>query len=151
MRRRSRFRRIAKWTGVVVCAPIGIAWIASQFVRVEWSSRSYWGIYLEGGEVQAGNTTALSFTYDVDFGWYVSTHEHRLFTRWPSFGLPWMEQTAAWYVTLPLWIPFLIIAIPTTVLFNQDHRRLLLGHCKCGYDLTGNLSGRCPECGKGVA
>lgn len=21
------------------------------------------------------------------------------------------------------------------------------GHCSCGYDLTGNVSGRCPECG----
>lgn len=22
-----------------------------------------------------------------------------------------------------------------------------LGHCACGYNLTGNVSGRCPECG----
>ncbi len=22
--------------------------------------------------------------------------------------------------------------------------------CRCGYDLTGNVSGRCPECGRGV-
>lgn len=28
------------------------------------------------------------------------------------------------------------------------HRR---GHCrKCGYNLTGNVSGRCPECGKDI-
>jgi len=27
-----------------------------------------------------------------------------------------------------------------------------LGHCqKCGYDLTGNVSGRCPECGTTTA
>ncbi len=26
------------------------------------------------------------------------------------------------------------------------------GHCRnCGYDLTGNVSGRCPECGSEVA
>jgi hypothetical protein len=30
-------------------------------------------------------------------------------------------------------------------------RRILPGHCQhCGYDLTGNVSGRCPECGQAV-
>jgi hypothetical protein len=23
--------------------------------------------------------------------------------------------------------------------------------CECGYDLTGNISGRCPECGTPIA
>ena len=37
-----------------------------------------------------------------------------------------------------------------------DRRRcrrtlLRLGHCEhCGYDLTGNVSGMCPECGQSV-
>jgi hypothetical protein len=26
--------------------------------------------------------------------------------------------------------------------------RVRPGHCRCGYDLTGNVSGRCPECGR---
>lgn len=30
--------------------------------------------------------------------------------------------------------------------------RVKSGHCySCGYDLTGNVSGRCPECGSAVA
>ena len=51
---------------------------------------------------------------------------------------------------LPCWIPFLLVALPTGILFWRDHRRRITpGHCKkCGYDLTGNVSGRCPECGK---
>lgn len=48
------------------------------------------------------------------------------------------------------WIPFLLVALPTVILFWRD-RRFQSGHCqKCGYDLTGNESRRCPECGAAV-
>jgi hypothetical protein len=51
-------------------------------------------------------------------------------------------------VFLPLWIPFAIVVAPTAVLWYVDRRRIPAGHCqKCGYDLTGNVSGVCPECG----
>jgi hypothetical protein len=33
----------------------------------------------------------------------------------------------------------------------RRHRRRLRGLCaQCGYNLTGNVSGTCPECGQGV-
>jgi len=49
---------------------------------------------------------------------------------------------------LPLWIPFVIFAIPTASLWWIDRRRIPPGHCqRCGYNLTGNVSGLCPECG----
>jgi hypothetical protein len=51
-------------------------------------------------------------------------------------------------VIVPLWIPLLLIALPTARVWWLDRRRPALGHCtRCGYDLTGNVSGRCPECG----
>ena len=50
---------------------------------------------------------------------------------------------------LPLWIPFLLIALPTAWLWHRDRRRIRPGCClRCGYDLTGNTSGVCPECGE---
>ncbi len=39
------------------------------------------------------------------------------------------------------------IAFPTFVFWRRGRRRKP-GHCGCGYDLTGNVSGRCPECGE---
>lgn len=49
---------------------------------------------------------------------------------------------------IPLWLSFLIVMIPTAFLWLSDRRRYPAGHCtKCGYNLTGNVSGRCPECG----
>jgi hypothetical protein len=51
-------------------------------------------------------------------------------------------------VHLPLWLPLLVLAIPTAYIWHRDRRRYPPGHCqKCGYDLTGNESGKCPECG----
>lgn len=49
---------------------------------------------------------------------------------------------------IPLWIPLLLTAIPTTVLWfrGRDHPP---GRCRAyGYDLTGATPGPCPECGK---
>ena len=53
------------------------------------------------------------------------------------------------HVTIPLWMPFLGIAI-TTALIRRTHlwRADRRGICRdCGYNLTGNVSGVCPECG----
>lgn len=54
-------------------------------------------------------------------------------------------------LNLPLGALFVVSVVPTIVLARPD-RRLWLGHCKrCAYDLTGNVSGVCPECGTPVA
>ncbi len=51
-------------------------------------------------------------------------------------------------VYLPLWIAPLATGI-FTILAARRHRKWQIGKCGfCGYDLTGNMSGVCPECGK---
>ena len=51
---------------------------------------------------------------------------------------------------VPFWIPLLAAAIPTYILWRRD-RRKPEGCCQqCGYDLTGNESGVCSECGTEV-
>jgi hypothetical protein len=43
---------------------------------------------------------------------------------------------------------FVIILLILLILWRRTKPRPA-GHCQnCGYDLTGNVSGRCPECGK---
>jgi hypothetical protein len=50
---------------------------------------------------------------------------------------------------LPLWSPFFLAAIATGLIFWCDRRRLPSHCCQgCGYNLTGNTSGVCPECGQ---
>jgi hypothetical protein len=54
-------------------------------------------------------------------------------------------------VVMPLWMLLVVVAVPTAVLWWRDRRRIPAGHCRqCGYNLTGNVSGRCPECGTAV-
>jgi hypothetical protein len=40
------------------------------------------------------------------------------------------------------------VGLPAAYVMWLDRQRFPAGHCrKCGYNLTGNVSGRCPECG----
>ena len=73
---------------------------------------------------------------------------------WPVSGFAYSRQPPAanqpGYVrlTLPLWVPAgLTAAMPCWWLIRRPWRRLP-GLCtRCGYNLTGNVSGVCPECG----
>ncbi len=121
IRSRSRARRIAKWAGLVVCLVI----VASSFTLFETK--------IGGMKVYLGKSGLL---FSFPSGSVI------VFT--PS-ELHWFQvRKSLFYV--PIWFPFLLAAIPTVILWRRD-RKLPPNHCPCGYNLTGNVSGRCPECG----
>ena len=58
-------------------------------------------------------------------------------------------------LSLPLWAPLVLLPLYPSWTVVRDarrrHRRRKKGLClQCGYDLTGNVSGVCPECGERV-
>jgi hypothetical protein len=63
-----------------------------------------------------------------------------------SFALPYqLGLNTGW--SFPLWpVPATLAAV--VVLVPRSRRKP--GHCRCGYNLTGNTSGTCPECGEPV-
>ena len=63
---------------------------------------------------------------------------------WQREGLPPGQIIG---ITYPLIYRFLAVAIPTLLVWWFWPKPLKPGHCRCGYDLTGNTSGVCPECG----
>jgi hypothetical protein len=64
---------------------------------------------------------------------------------WPRITSSPDGRTVAY---LPIWILLTPLAVATGLLWWIDRRRIPSGHCRrCGYNLTGNISGRCPECG----
>jgi hypothetical protein len=53
--------------------------------------------------------------------------------------------------TLPCWLVLVGCAIPVYVLWRWEARSSPAGKCRrCHYDLTGNVSGLCPECGTAI-
>jgi hypothetical protein len=78
------------------------------------------------------------------------------FQSWPRTALFW-RQDAIWprcdlgalqsAIFIPLWILAALLAGPAVWALHRD-RPAKPGCCRrCGYDLTGNISGVCPECG----
>ncbi len=161
MSRRHRIRRIAKWAGLVACVLIVVAWGVSlrwslNYRNVErtdhgfewndhglyWFDRSFgfgWDAMIADGRVFVGEDEVAYFLVE-DWG---GARSHGYGFELPSCLL----STRLCSATIPLWLPLLLIALPTAWLWRRD-RRYPPGHCrKCGYNLTGNESGKCPECG----
>ncbi len=147
MTKHPRIRRIAKWAGLVLCVLIVVAWVVS--LRWEfWYEGGSWLMWCgHGGLLVSINRIHL----DDPSGWNV------LDVNWihweyylPRFKRDLSGTLKATTCNIPLWLPLVVVAIPTAILFYRD-RRIPPGHCqKCGYDLTGNESGRCPECGRTI-
>jgi hypothetical protein len=76
----------------------------------------------------------------------------RLGRQWMQAVPPPPSTAVSQQVTVPLWPPLVLLtAYPILAAIRgpyRRHRRRKKGLClKCGYDLTGNVSGVCPECG----
>jgi len=58
-----------------------------------------------------------------------------------------VSNGGGWIVAIPLWAPF-VLCLVVAALAHLRARKPAPGACrKCGYDLTENVTGRCPECG----
>jgi hypothetical protein len=147
MEQRRRARRFVKWAGLVLCVMVSAGWAVSlmRCVGVGWDK---YRVSLGDGNLCLWELRTRGRVFE---GWHVYSE-----APWGrrSYGLTWVHRdfikdggTRLLYI--PLWLPFLLLAIPAVVFWRQDLRRP--DSCCCGYDLTGNVSGRCPECGRVVA
>lgn len=142
-RKPSRIRRIAKWSGFGACVFIVAAWGISLWYR--GYARLWWHSY---GSIANGFVNLQVRRDKIICPAKPGIYRHR--NAGVGLGFPRMRgfSTQVTDISVPLWLFLLGGAMPTGILFYLDRRRIPPGHClTCGYDLTGNVSGICPECG----
>jgi hypothetical protein len=144
---------------VVLCVVILIGWIASGW----WQA---WATYAHPAQADGmarvksvsighGSISFVDWLLQPSFrGWYCGTGRITQFDprtilhRWDL--VPKVDFRAGATVVIPFWIPFLLMALPTGLLFYRDRR--VRGRCpNCRYDLFGNTTRVCPECEHTVA
>ena len=141
---RHRTRRIAKWTGLTTLGLLLAALVGNQWWSVQCITNDVW-IGADAGGLWMGSLPPGR--YDPFFK-----------AQRGSRGMIWSYEFiregalggAGWCLVIPLWPLVVVIAIPTAWLWRRG-RRHRPGHCRnCGYDLTGNVTGVCSECGTKV-
>ncbi|MCH7813010.1 MAG: hypothetical protein IID40_03220 [Planctomycetes bacterium] len=144
------------WWSAAVLAALGSAGLIASFVWVfggtDSAGRYY--VYLEHGML--GATTGGARPAVGALPWYAQFEAYRTGTYTPWKALPSFDFSTPgmWNFTFPIHLPLLaLLAIVTYPLlpFALRRNRRKRGLClKCGYDLTGNTSGVCPECGAAI-
>ena len=100
-------------------------------------------------------TPATRTLSELHFLGFALEHEvSMLYRHTPEGKLPYVPPiwTRRVLVQLPMWFPTVLFAAYPIFAFIRGPlrrwRRRRKGLCiTCGYDLTGNVSGVCPECG----
>ncbi len=136
----SRTRRIAKWTGLVVCALFAVTWAANTVIDVTLQRPPFAFTIVDG---------LLQFYWSE----FIVSPDSLFTSYWHSFDvgvlLPNGQSLAREfvYVNMPLWMLLTLAAIPTAILWRRDRRTVKPGCFRqCGYDLRASKK-TCPECG----
>ena len=146
----SRIRRILKWTGVGLSLAIVMVWIASCLVPVARTDSAFVATTIEDGVIYAVRTD-LNPRLALIIAFITAQRFTRIGIVPPRLILHgWQDGHGYMSLILPLWLLLSLTATPTAWLFHRDRRsqRIRPGCClRCGYNLTGNTSGVCSECG----
>lgn len=165
MRQRSQARRVAEWTGVGLCAVVLVGWAFSIVWTVKWVEHGVTltrAITLYTGGIAVNQYPAMRGPIPIELhrdmtpGWSVY-RESDLVLGLELPRISWDDPPPYRFVFVPLWLPFLVLGVPTAILWFPTvirwyrDRKPPCGHCQhCGYDLTGNVTGICPECGNAI-
>ena len=146
-----RVRRALKWAVSMLFSVLALLFVL--FLQGETRKQSVvyayttaggtqWTVYLGRGAIGLGYATGAAQVSGTPDGLTGAHWQDAEPTLWLPVGV---SRPGRREIALPIWI-VLVLLVPALVWLWHD-RRIRPGSCRCGYDLTGNVSGRCPECG----
>ena len=153
MPRLSRKLRICQWAGTVGCVLILAAFVGSGWRTLGYQRPTRSHVFLF--ELGSGDISVALAPWDtsVPQGWDLMATSRPIWARFRFTLLPWFGRwdvswrAGGWFLIFPLWLLYVLLLIPTLLLWRRE-RKPRPGRCRrCDYDLTGNVSGICPECG----
>lgn len=156
-----------------------LGWVASlrwaiHYTAPTWSAGLSQGFIYHRKESYSGDSADIKNVFErimaeprrYPYGWRVERFPNWLSVR-KLLSLPVFEQEtrvgsrknskvlvqcAVQRLRMPMWLLFAFCTLATLVLFLRCRSTISPGHCrKCGYNLTGNVSGVCSECGTRIA
>lgn len=157
-----RWRRsVVKGVGIALFLALVTVGVLSSFYNVNLycgnvfastiysTCELYWPKHLKGGKPRVA-------LLELD-SWTAYDRESNALAPWVArlgLTLPRVQLTMSgqdWCIWIPLWLPLVAIGVPTGWFIWHDRRRRGIQLCRhCHYDLTGNISGICPECGTAI-
>ena len=162
MRRRGRMFKATKWAMTLLSVAVLALFLASGWwsfeAKGEFGEATYYAVceqgslFLRSERWVIGNEW-LTFEFDVEqhaWGWPDLSRYRELWTDgFGESGRGMFPPTKL--VKLPLCLVLLAVLLLAVLLWWLDRKKYPPGHCpRCGYNLTGNESGVCPECGRAV-
>ena len=150
--RRSRGRRVGKWTGVVLTALVTGVWLGSVWCSVGYkvgAGRGPWFGIDSGAAMEIWSVQGSGWPEPAG----VSIQVHRkgalptpTIQWWPRYDPA--ASPAHGLVSIPLWPIAILLGVTSVALWCRDARATDPGRCpRCGYDLAGLATTPCPECG----
>ena len=166
---------MARTTVYFVIALLLVTWLGSVFLPI-WlplgSSKRFLRLLLSDGAVSANyggtdwpqsrldestNKWLAGIRREEQFSWWGFEGEviyHTPTLVWPDGKLQTTGHHIEYRVQTPAWIWILLLTYPAIVLIRgplRRRRRRKRGLClQCGYNLTGNTTGVCPECSQKI-
>ena len=158
--KRSRIR-ITHWLAIGLCAGSSALFVVSAWFRIShfsYQSTEFHEFAFAGGCVSYGilfrpvsYISMMQSRPGLMPGWRIQS----LPLGWAVFNsiklLPRVEWTQQFHhVFVPLWTPFAAGASWLAISWWRNRPPPPRYCSQCRYDLTGNMSGKCPECGSAV-
>ncbi len=153
------WRKRVKVIGLYFSLMMVALWVFSILFVVSYNPYNPWSFKLS-----LGSFSIRHHQQNTNIIWDPGWQFQRAYPYWKevSAALPWTEFAHNWLgfslprkdfqgiIRIPVWLLVLATGLPTAILLWRD-RRPKAGFCEvCKYDLTGNESGTCPECGTAV-